>query len=330
MKRITLPHLAMLALIALIVAVSLTLTPGSASAQSTASAPQTAQPAQAVCTYTVQYGDTLYSIAARYHISVWQLASMNNLYYWGWIYAGQTLRVPCSGGGGVPCTYRALYVADVTVPDGSILPPGVSFNKVWRVQNAGTCTWGPGYPLHSLSLVGGTLLGAPQVVQLNTIVRPGYNVDVVIPMVAPAQPGRYRSEWKFNVDNGKALGVGWSGMAPLYVDFYVNNQPPVNATRIYFAPGTTSAVVNGIAKNGQAIRYIAGARAGQTMSVRLLGIVAVPASLGIQGADGQVLLPPGSGRTDYTVMLPTTQDYIITVTPTTTSPVNFALQLAIQ
>ena len=148
-------------------------------------------------------------------------------------------------------------------------------------------------------------------------------------MGAPTLAGRYLSEWKFNVDNGKALGVGWAGQAPVYVDFYVSGQPS-NITRINFAPGTTSATVNGISQNRQPVRFIAGARAYQTMSVRILGIVATPASLSIQGADGQVLLPVGSGRTDFTVILPGTQDYIITVTPTTNQDINFALQVAIQ
>jgi LysM repeat protein len=45
-------------------------------------------------TYTVRYGDTLYSIARRYGMTVWQLASYNNIANPNYIYAGQVLRIP--------------------------------------------------------------------------------------------------------------------------------------------------------------------------------------------------------------------------------------------
>ena len=46
------------------------------------------------CYYWVQYGDTLLSIAARYHIDAWTLARTNGIYNLNWIYAGQMLRIP--------------------------------------------------------------------------------------------------------------------------------------------------------------------------------------------------------------------------------------------
>ncbi len=45
-------------------------------------------------TYTVCYGDTLYSIARRFGVTVWQLASYNNIPNPNYIYAGQILRIP--------------------------------------------------------------------------------------------------------------------------------------------------------------------------------------------------------------------------------------------
>jgi LysM repeat protein len=44
--------------------------------------------------YRVQYGDTLYNIAARLRVNVWTLAQTNGIYNINWIYAGQWLRVP--------------------------------------------------------------------------------------------------------------------------------------------------------------------------------------------------------------------------------------------
>lgn len=47
------------------------------------------------CTYVVQWGDTLYSIARRYGTTVSVLVSMNGLTNPNYIYAGQVLYVPC-------------------------------------------------------------------------------------------------------------------------------------------------------------------------------------------------------------------------------------------
>jgi LysM repeat protein len=46
------------------------------------------------CSYRVQYGDTMYSIAARLGVDVWALARTNGIYNLNWIYAGQWLKTP--------------------------------------------------------------------------------------------------------------------------------------------------------------------------------------------------------------------------------------------
>ena len=54
------------------------------------------------------------------------------------------------------CTDVAAFIGDVTVPDNSLVAPGVLLNKTWRFRNAGTCTWGAGY---HLAFVGGECAG---------------------------------------------------------------------------------------------------------------------------------------------------------------------------
>ena len=44
---------------------------------------------------------------------------------------------PTGSGNIVPC-YRAEYVADVTIPDGTIVSPGATFWKTWSVKNTGS------------------------------------------------------------------------------------------------------------------------------------------------------------------------------------------------
>ncbi|MGC8877743.1 MAG: LysM peptidoglycan-binding domain-containing protein [Anaerolineae bacterium] len=47
--------------------------------------------------YVVQRGDTLYSIARRFGVSIWQLASLNNIPNINLIYVGQVLIIPAPG-----------------------------------------------------------------------------------------------------------------------------------------------------------------------------------------------------------------------------------------
>ena len=56
------------------------------------------------------------------------------------------------------CQYDLLFVADVTVPDGTQFAPGETFDKRWKVQNAGVCAWGPDF---RIVLVAGDALAAP-------------------------------------------------------------------------------------------------------------------------------------------------------------------------
>lgn len=92
------------------------------------------------------------------------------------------------------------YVADVTIPDGTPVQPGQTFEKTWRVRNSGQTTWGTGY---ELAFSSGEQMGGPDSVALPAA-KPGESVLVTVPMVAPTQPGIYRSNWKPRV-RGKSF-----------------------------------------------------------------------------------------------------------------------------
>jgi LysM repeat protein len=49
-------------------------------------------------TYVVRKGDTLYSIARRYGVTVWAIADANGIYNIDYIYYGQRLHIPSGGG----------------------------------------------------------------------------------------------------------------------------------------------------------------------------------------------------------------------------------------
>ena len=42
---------------------------------------------------------------------------------------------------------KAQFIADVTVPDGTVFAPGATFTKTWRLKNVGTCAWNTSYQL---------------------------------------------------------------------------------------------------------------------------------------------------------------------------------------
>jgi len=95
---------------------------------------------------------------------------------------------------------EASYVADVTIPDGTVVQPGQKFDKTWRVRNSGTTTWGSGY---SLRFVGDEPMGGTGSLPLPRAVKPGEIVDLTVPLKAPAGAGRHRSTWKLHTAQGK-------------------------------------------------------------------------------------------------------------------------------
>ena len=88
---------------------------------------------------------------------------------------------------------QAVYVSDVTIPDGTDLEPNEEFVKTWRIKNAGTTTWTASY---SLVFISGDKMGDVTSVALKNNVAPNAEVDISVTLVAPSSPGKYRSYWK--------------------------------------------------------------------------------------------------------------------------------------
>lgn len=88
---------------------------------------------------------------------------------------------------------QAVYVADVTIPDGTDMQPGEDFTKTWRIKNAGTTTWTTSY---ALVFISGDKMGDVTSVSLKGNVAPNEMVDISAELVAPNSPGKYRGYWK--------------------------------------------------------------------------------------------------------------------------------------
>lgn len=91
------------------------------------------------------------------------------------------------------------YVADVTIPDGTIMSPGQDFVKTWRVRNTGACPWGAGYVL---VYAGYTIPMSGQFIAMTEVIQPGREVEVSVQFTAPSQAGEYLSAWTMRNPQG--------------------------------------------------------------------------------------------------------------------------------
>lgn len=108
---------------------------------------------------------------------------------------------------------QAQFVKDVTILDGTVISPGASFKKTWRLRNTGTCTWS-GY-----ILVFDSGEAMAPVVDPIGIVAPGQEVDVSVTFTAPATANTYRSYWRIRNPAGVLLPVlGGSQGKSFYVE----------------------------------------------------------------------------------------------------------------
>lgn len=110
------------------------------------------------------------------------------------------------------CENRGRFVTDITIPDGTQLAPGEQFDKAWRVNNANTCPWGPGYTIRFLE---GDPMGAAAILPLTIIVPPEEDGEIRVSLTAPTQPGEYEATWQLHDLSGQPFGP------ELYLDIVV-------------------------------------------------------------------------------------------------------------
>jgi hypothetical protein len=113
------------------------------------------------------------------------------------------------------CTNNAAYVSDVTVPDGTILAPGQTFNKIWRMRNNGTCAWETGY---QFVFVGGEAMTTSTSI-LVPYTAPGATADMLVPMTAPTGGGTHTGQWRMKASDA-AFGT------TVTVNIKVQTTPP--------------------------------------------------------------------------------------------------------
>ena len=115
-----------------------------------------------------------------------------------------------------PTPPEAQFVADVTIPDGTIMSPGQAFTKTWHVKNSGVVPWGEETQLVFAS---GTQMTDVSLVAVGDA-EPDDTVDISVDMVAPTEAGSYTGWWSLNAADGTA-------MATLTVNIAVGSSEPL-------------------------------------------------------------------------------------------------------
>jgi hypothetical protein len=98
--------------------------------------------------------------------------------------------------------WAARFIADVTIPDGSVFPPQRAFTKTWRFRNEGPTAWPEGC---RLKFLGGERM-SPQYEVLVNPVKPGEEVDVSVTMVSPDREDRFVGYWRMHTAENVPFG----------------------------------------------------------------------------------------------------------------------------
>jgi hypothetical protein len=113
----------------------------------------------------------------------------------------------------VPCNL-AGFVTDVTIPDGTLVSPGSTFTKTWRMRNLGSCAWSADY---QLVFVSGDQLNGPTHLPLGKSAAPGQTIDISVELTAPEAPGTYKGVYKLADASGSIFGIGPGGNNAFFV-----------------------------------------------------------------------------------------------------------------
>ncbi|MGB9672797.1 MAG: NBR1-Ig-like domain-containing protein [Anaerolineales bacterium] len=124
----------------------------------------------------------------------------------------------------LPCD-RVKFIKDITYPDNSVVDPGATFTKTWRLQNVGACTWSPQY---ALVFVAGDPMGTPAAVPLPKYVASGETVDVSVTLTAPTAGGTYKGEYKLRNASNAIFGIGENNQS-----FYVQIKVPIQTGVVF-------------------------------------------------------------------------------------------------
>lgn len=97
--------------------------------------------------------------------------------------------------------YRAELINQFPADNDDVII-GEHFDMVWTIRNMGTEVWNENYKLRFIE---GWPLGKYETVNLDRLVYPNEDVDIVVDMVAPPRPETAASYWQLVNDRGETF-----------------------------------------------------------------------------------------------------------------------------
>ena len=132
------------------------------------------------------------------HRSTWKPRNGAGQFFDFELFAEIEVATPAAPGG----RNGAQLVEHVTVPEGTILLPGQTFVKTWRLRNSGTSAWGAGY---TVAFAGDEQMGGPESAPL-TATEPQRATNVSLTLTAPMTAGEQRGTWRVREPGGALFG----------------------------------------------------------------------------------------------------------------------------
>ncbi|KAL9243110.1 hypothetical protein vseg_017038 [Gypsophila vaccaria] len=102
--------------------------------------------------------------------------------------------------------FDSCFIMDVTVVDGTAMPPSMPFTKIWRMRNIGTLPWNYGL---QLLWIGGDRFRPSDSIKIQVPsngVAVGFELDIAVDFIAPELPGQYISCWRMADQSGQKFG----------------------------------------------------------------------------------------------------------------------------
>jgi hypothetical protein len=115
------------------------------------------------------------------------------------------------------CTNEALFIADITIPDETIISASEALTKTWEVQNVGTCTWNESY---SLNFANGDQMNSLLSIPLSTT-APEENLQISVDLISPTVNGTFTGIYQFKDTNGQVFNIG--GLDNIWLKIIVND-----------------------------------------------------------------------------------------------------------
>jgi DNA-binding XRE family transcriptional regulator len=130
----------------------------------------------------------------------------------------------------------ATFVADVTVPDGTVMPPYFEFVKIWRIRNSGAVPWVGRWLARRGAPAGHGVPHSDHRVPVPDT-KPGEEVDIAVRVMSQPLEGASQAHWKMVDDNGWEYFPDRYPLGLVLSIEVVESAPPPELRRLTVTPG---------------------------------------------------------------------------------------------